>query len=72
MGGHKGANMSVQSSAVDWVGTARDEVQDACVNVTWRLVPVFCLCYLAAFLDRINVVLATRQMLNALGGFAAP
>jgi sugar phosphate permease len=35
-------------------------------RVTWRLVPFFCLCYLAAYLDRINVGLAKLQMHYAL------
>ncbi|MBS7780922.1 MFS transporter [Acidovorax sp. CCYZU-2555] len=59
--------MSVQSSTVEFVGTARDELQGAYAKVTWRLVPFFCLCYLAAYLDRINVGLAKLQMLNDLG-----
>jgi hypothetical protein len=36
-------------------------------RVTWRLVPFFCLCYLAAYLDRINVGLAKLQMQQDLG-----
>lgn len=59
--------MSVQSSTVEFAGTARDELQGAYAKVTWRLVPFFCLCYLAAYLDRINVGLAKLQMLNDLG-----
>ncbi|USE76879.1 MFS transporter [Cupriavidus gilardii] len=35
-------------------------------KVTWRLIPFFCLCYLAAYLDRINVGLAKLQMLDDL------
>ena len=59
--------MSVQSSAAELTGGARDELQDAYRKVTWRLVPFFCLCYLAAYLDRINVGLAKLQMLSDLG-----
>ncbi|MBT2324800.1 MFS transporter [Variovorax paradoxus] len=59
--------MSVQSDAIVQADTARDEVQDAYSKVTWRIVPFFCLCYLAAYLDRINVGLAKLQMLDALG-----
>lgn len=40
--------------------------QDVYLRVTWRLVPFFCLCYLAAYLDRINVGLAKLQMLHDL------
>ncbi|MBB1633688.1 MFS transporter [Cupriavidus sp. UME77] len=35
-------------------------------KVTWRLIPFFCACYLAAYLDRINVGLAKLQMLDDL------
>jgi MFS family permease len=31
-------------------------------RITWRLVPFLCLCYLAAYLDRINIGLAKLQM----------
>lgn len=41
--------------------------QDTYRKVTWRIVPFFCLCYLAAYLDRINVGLAKLQMAGALG-----
>ena len=41
--------------------------QDIYSKVTWRLVPFFCLCYLAAYLDRINVGLAKLQMQQDLG-----
>ncbi|CAG2142672.1 MFS transporter [Cupriavidus numazuensis] len=36
-------------------------------KVMWRIVPLFCFCYVAAYLDRINVGLAKLQMLDALG-----
>lgn len=35
-------------------------------KVTIRLVTIFCLCYFAAYLDRINIGLAKLQMLDAL------
>lgn len=35
-------------------------------KVTWRLIPFLCLCYLAAYLDRINVGFAKLQMLGQL------
>jgi D-galactonate transporter len=35
-------------------------------KVAWRLVPFLCLCYLAAYLDRVNVGFAKLQMLNDL------
>lgn len=36
-------------------------------RVTLRLVPFFCICYFAAYLDRINIGLAKLQMLTDLG-----
>ena len=35
-------------------------------KVAWRLVPFLCICYLAAYLDRVNVGFAKLQMLNVL------
>ena len=31
-------------------------------KLTWRLIPFLCLCFLAAFLDRVNVGFAALQM----------
>ena len=36
-------------------------------KLAWRLAPFLCVCYLAAYLDRINVGFARLQMLDALG-----
>ncbi|MCX2891470.1 MFS transporter [Pseudomonas sp. LB-090624] len=35
-------------------------------RITWRLIPFLCFCYLAAYLDRINVGFAKLQMLEDL------
>jgi len=35
-------------------------------KVAWRLVPFLCICYLAAYLDRVNVGFAKLQMLGDL------
>ncbi|HDS1153043.1 TPA: MFS transporter [Pluralibacter gergoviae] len=35
-------------------------------KITWKLIPFLCLCYLAAYLDRINIGLAKLQMANDL------
>jgi len=59
--------MSSQSNAIHLSGAAPDAVQRIYSKVTWRIVPFFCLCYLAAYLDRINVGLAKLQMLDDLG-----
>ncbi|HKU00928.1 MAG TPA: MFS transporter [Paraburkholderia sp.] len=55
--------MSSQSPAAYVEG---DE-SPAFVKATLRLVPFLFLCYLAAYLDRINVAFAKLQMLNDLG-----
>src|SRR5437764_253237 len=35
-------------------------------KVAWRLLPFMCICYLAAFLDRVNVSFAKLSMLTDL------
>ncbi len=35
-------------------------------KITWKLIPFLCLCYLAAYLDRINIGLAKLQMASDL------
>ena len=35
-------------------------------KITWKLIPFLCLCYLAAYLDRINIGLAKLQMASGL------
>ncbi|MEM5327946.1 MFS transporter [Paraburkholderia sp. JHI2823] len=35
--------------------------------VTWRLVPFLCLCFVIAFLDRVNIAFAKLQMVSELG-----
>ncbi len=48
-------------------GAAATEQQQAVYRkVAWRLVPFLCICYLAAYLDRVNVGFAKLQMLNDL------
>ena len=46
-------------------GAARDE-DIAYARVTWRIVPLLFICYVAAYLDRVNVGFAKLQMLNQL------
>ena len=36
-------------------------------KVAWRLLPFLCVCYMAAFLDRVNVSFAKLTMLTDLG-----
>ncbi|SEJ85136.1 MFS transporter [Paraburkholderia diazotrophica] len=45
-----------------------DELEErAYVKVTWRLVPFLCLCFVIAFLDRVNIAFAKLQMVSELG-----
>ena len=48
---------------------ATSDVRDediAYARVTWRLIPLLFICYVAAYLDRVNVGFAKLQMLNDL------
>src|SRR5258706_6849711 len=36
-------------------------------KITWKLIPFLCICYMAAFLDRVNVGFAKVQMVADLG-----
>ena len=37
------------------------------LKVTWRLIPLLLLCYIVAYLDRVNVGFAKLQMAGDLG-----
>ncbi len=55
--------------AVAWTATARPEdapVAPVIRRAAWRILPVFFLCYLVAYLDRVNVSFAKLQMLGDL------
>ena len=45
---------------------AKNDEDIAYARVTWRLVPLLFICYVAAYLDRVNVGFAKLQMLNDL------
>jgi sugar phosphate permease len=36
-------------------------------KVTWRIMPLLLVCYIVAYLDRVNVGFAKLQMMQALG-----
>ncbi len=36
-------------------------------KITWKLIPFLCVCYMAAFIDRVNVGFAKEQMVGDLG-----
>ncbi|MCI8209883.1 MFS transporter permease [Pseudomonas sp. S25] len=54
------ANMNTMAT-----GSA-DPVKALYRKITWKLIPFLCFCYLAAYLDRINVGFAKLQMLDQL------
>ena len=45
---------------------SRAEQEAAYAKVTWRLIPLLFICYVAAYLDRVNVGFAKLQMLKDL------
>lgn len=51
------------SSATDSVSSVTDAVYR---KVSWRLIPLLFICYIAAYLDRVNVGFAKLQMQDAL------
>lgn len=54
---------SANSSAVTSV---TDPIKAMYHKITWKLIPFLCFCYLAAYLDRINIGFAKLQMLSQL------
>lgn len=46
--------------------TVADPVNTLYHKITWKLIPFLCFCYLAAYLDRINIGFAKLQMLGDL------
>ena len=57
--------MSLATAATDDVATLEAEKRTY-RKVTWRILPFLFLCYLAAYLDRVNVAFAKLQMLDEL------
>ena len=45
---------------------ATDPIKALYHKITWKLIPFLCFCYLAAYLDRINIGFAKLQMLDQL------
>ncbi len=57
--------MSTQPTTTDQTANA---VEDATyLKVTWRLIPLLLVCYIIAYLDRVNVGFAKLQMAGELG-----
>ena len=60
--------MSVQAATARGVDApAADFVEQTYRKVFWRLVPFLMLCYVVAYLDRVNVGFAKLQMSQELG-----
>ncbi len=57
----------LSSTKVAVGATTTDEASKAYSKVTWRLLPFLFLCYVFAYLDRVNVGFAKLQMMNDLG-----
>ena len=45
---------------------AQDDISKTYRKIVWRIIPFLCFCYLASYLDRINVGFAKLQMLDTL------
>ena len=58
----------IHPGALDRVASPLSTADEASVyrKVTWRIVPFLMLCYIVAYLDRVNVGFAKLQMLNDL------
>lgn len=57
----------LSSTKVATGGTTIDEAAKAYSKVAWRLLPFLFLCYVFAYLDRVNVGFAKLQMMSDLG-----
>lgn len=57
----------LSSTTVVGSTSTRDREVSAYAKVTWRLLPFLFLCYVFAYLDRVNVGFAKLQMMNDLG-----
>jgi D-galactonate transporter len=57
----------LSSTKVAVGGTTIDEASKAYSKVAWRLLPFLFLCYVFAYLDRVNVGFAKLQMMSDLG-----
>jgi sugar phosphate permease len=57
----------LSSTKVAVGATTMDEATKAYSKVTWRLLPFLFLCYVFAYLDRVNVGFAKLQMMSDLG-----
>ncbi len=55
---------TTSNPAIPTIGS--DKNHDLYKKITWRLIPFLCFCYLAAYLDRINVGFAKLQMMEDL------
>jgi MFS transporter, ACS family, tartrate transporter len=50
------------------IGLVREELERRVVRkLAWRLMPLLCACFVAAFIDRVNVGFAKLEMMPALG-----
>jgi len=59
--------MTTADTALPLAGSARTETDRTYTKVFWRIVPLIMLCYVIAYLDRVNVGFAKLQMSQDLG-----
>ncbi|WP_018262226.1 MFS transporter [Methylobacterium sp. WSM2598] len=58
---------NIEAGRTDAPVAAADHPREVYAKITWRLIPVLFLCYVLAYLDRINVGFAQLQMKSDLG-----
>ncbi|MGU7774311.1 MFS transporter [Burkholderia sp. MR1-5-21] len=58
--------MTIQTAAPDLAGQFEAESDQVYRKVAWRLLPLLFLCYIVAYLDRVNVGFAKLQMQSGL------
>lgn len=56
----------MQTTTTQAMPISSDNNHDLYKKISWRLIPFLCFCYLAAYLDRINVGFAKLQMMEEL------
>jgi len=57
--------MSTHATTIDQTASAAEDA--TYLKVTWRLIPLLLVCYIIAYLDRVNVGFAKLQMAGELG-----
>ena len=60
-------SQSLEGALNPGLSVPQDDKDALYAKVTWRLIPLLCICYVAAYLDKINIGFAKMQMQADLG-----